>query len=374
MTLDTNLPEEPFARLPGPLAAFLNRLLGLRFLDLAPSLLAGLGCLLIVAAALTLVLTQRLAQIQQESRLAAAPGVHNTRAPLSGPLTPDEFTLAPDAVRQLDAAAAQIFNDSIPFSDLPLQAAKPFIMSPDDIVQYSRAVDCMTAAIYYEAGNETPQGQAAVAQVVLNRMRHPAYPNTICGVVFQGQERSTGCQFSFTCDGSMRARVNPIAWNRARDVASKALSGAVYAQVGTATHFHTTGVSPGWRGALIQVSQVGHHLFYRFGGRSGSNAAFSYAARPSDERPQLIQAGLDPTVPVRQAGQAVAYTMVLAQEAITRGETPHAPEARPTAPAAAASSPAPAPAATPAPRITPAERPASPATTAASASVATPQA
>jgi len=244
-------------------------------------------------------------------------------------------------------------------------AARPFRVG--NALDASRDLECLTQAAYYEARGEGRDGMEAVAQVVLNRVRHPAFPKSVCGVVFQGAALRSGCQFSFTCDGSMRARVNPIAWDRARDVASRALSGAVFAQVGNATHFHTTGVSPGWRNALIQVSQVGHHLFYRFGGRSGSGNAFTYAASPSADRPQLMQASLDPTVPVRQAGQAVAYSMVLAQEALSG-------EGRPTAPATATkATPAPAPAAPPAPRTAPVERPATPATASASASVATPQ-
>ena len=258
---------------------------------------------------------------------------------------------------------------------LSTDAARPFRMG--NALDASRDLECLTQAAYYEARGEGRDGMQAVAQVVLNRVRHPAFPKSVCGVVFQGAALRVGCQFSFTCDGSMRGRVNPIAWNRARDVASKALSGAVYAQVGNATHFHTTGVSPGWRNALIQVSQVGHHLFYRFGGRSGSSNAFTYAAAPSADRPQLMQASLDPSVPVRQAGQAVAYTMVLAQEALSGDNTRPTEtrsESRVPAPATATAAPAPAPAATPAPRVTAAERPATPATASASASVSTPQA
>src|SRR5690606_27147649 len=100
------------------------------------------------------------------------------------------------------------------------------------------------------------------------------FPRTVCGVVFQGAGRRTGCQFSFTCDGSMRGAVNRAAWNRAREVATRALSGEVYAPVSNATHFHTTAVSPRWRNSLVRVNQVGSHLFYRFGGRTGSGAAF----------------------------------------------------------------------------------------------------
>ena len=119
----------------------------------------------------------------------------------------------------------------------------------------------------------------AVAQVVLNRARHPAFPKTICGVVFQGASRQTGCQFSFTCNGAMRGAVSQTAWTRARDVAARALSGEVFALVGTATHFHTTAVSPRWRHSLLQVAQVGDHVFYRFGGRAGARTLPKPAAR-----------------------------------------------------------------------------------------------
>ncbi|MDP1777392.1 MAG: cell wall hydrolase, partial [Brevundimonas sp.] len=134
-------------------------------------------------------------------------------------------------------------------------------------------------------------------------------------------------------------RVNQAAWNRAREVASAALSGAVYANVGNATHFHTTGVSPGWRHSLVRIGQVGDHLFYRFGGRSGSREAFSYAARPSSEMdgPRLIQASLDPTGPVREAG-AVAYNMLVAQERGPDADAP-APATATPAPAAVTTTP-----------------------------------
>ena len=210
-------------------------------------------------------------------------------------------------------------------------AALPFRLG--SALDASRDLDCLTKAAYYEARGEGRDGMRAVTQVVLNRVRHTAFPKSVCGVVFQGAGRRTGCQFSFTCDGSMRGRVNQAAWNRAREVASAALSGAVYADVGNATHFHTTGVSPGWRNSLVRVGQVGDHLFYRFGGRSGSRGAFSYAARPSGEMdgPRLIQASLDPTGPVLEAG-AVAYNMLVPQE---RGA-----DAGTSAPAAVAPAPA----------------------------------
>jgi len=226
-------------------------------------------------------------------------------------------------------------------------AAQPFRLG--GALDASRDLECLTQAVYYEARGEGRDGMKAVAQVVLNRVRHPAFPKSVCSVVFQGAGRRTGCQFSFTCDGSMRGRVNRAAWNRARDIASSALSGSVYARVGNATHFHTTGVSPQWRNSLVRVSQVGDHLFYRFGGRSGSGAAFSYAARPSTDAdgPRLIQASLDPTSTVRDAG-AIAYNLLLAQE----GRATPAPGERASGERAAVPASAPTTTSVPAAQVT----------------------
>ena len=211
-------------------------------------------------------------------------------------------------------------------------AAQPFRLA--GALDASRDLECLTQAVYYEARGEGRAGMQAVAQVVLNRARHGAFPNSVCGVVYQGANRSTGCQFSFTCNGAMRRGVNQAAWRRAHDVASSALSGNVYRAVGNATHFHTTAVSPRWRHSLVPVGQVGSHLFYRFGGRNGSSGAFTYAARPSTASDaQVIQASLDPSETVRQAGNAVAYTMLWAQE--NMADTRPAPEAADEAPAAA---------------------------------------
>lgn len=243
----------------------------------------------------------------------------------------------------------------VSFRDTGGPAARPFSLG--SALDESRDVECLTQAVYYEARGEGRDGMRAVAQVVLNRARHSAFPRTVCGVVFQGAGRRTGCQFSFTCDGSMRGAVNRAAWNRAREVATRALSGEVYAPVSNATHFHTTAVNPRWRNALVRVNQVGNHLFYRFGGRNGAGAAFAYEPRPStafDAAPP-VQAGLDPTTPVRQAGQAVAYTLVLAQEGLSlpRAETARPEAPRPaveTRPAPVAEVEIPSPAARPAPR------------------------
>jgi len=139
----------------------------------------------------------------------------------------------------------------------------------------SRALNCLTAAVYYEARSQSLDGQEAVAQVVLNRVRNPAFPNSVCGTVYEGSSRSTGCQFTFTCDGSMAARIEPAAWERARRVAEAALNGFVYTPVGSATYYHTTAVSPWWAPKLTRVAQIGAHIFYRLPGSWGGSLAFN---------------------------------------------------------------------------------------------------
>lgn len=168
---------------------------------------------------------------------------------------------------------AQALNAGIPFSQLPNPAARPFLFggSPEDL---GRATDCLAAAQIYEAGDDAV-GERAVAQVVLNRTRHPAFPKTICGVVFQGQERSTGCQFTFACDGALANRTpSPSAWARARDIATAALAGSVFKPVGLATHYHTNWVVPYWSSSLDKVAAVGTHLFFRWAGWWGTPPAF----------------------------------------------------------------------------------------------------
>jgi len=194
---------------------------------------------------------------------AAAPPPPAEPAP---PVEPVAFA----AVAPADAVA---INARIPFSTAPNPAAKPFKLSgaPESI---ARSTDCLAAAAYYEAGAEGDDGMRAVAQVVINRLRHPAFPKTICGVVFQGAERATGCQFTFTCDGSL-ARVPSVSgWKRAREIAGEALAGKVYKPVGHATHYHTNWVVPYWSASLDKVTGVGTHLFFRWTGWWGTPGAF----------------------------------------------------------------------------------------------------
>jgi hypothetical protein len=124
------------------------------------------------------------------------------------------------------------------------------------------ALTCLTQAVYFEARGEPVEGQEAVAQVVMNRTRLPQYPKQVCDVVFQGADRSTGCQFSFTCNGALGPPTEPDAWRRANEVAGRALAGFVYAPLKDATHFHAAWVNPYWSGSLTRLGQVGGHIFY----------------------------------------------------------------------------------------------------------------
>ncbi|MEG8031015.1 cell wall hydrolase [Sphingomonas aurantiaca] len=191
---------------------------------------------------------------------------------------------------------ARAFNATVPFSTDPNPAARPFRFAggPEDL---ARATDCMAAGILYEAGDDT-LGERAVAQVVLNRLHHPAFPKTVCGVVFEGQDRSTGCQFSFSCDGAI-TRWHPTAdaWRRAREVAAAALSGAVFKQVGYATHYHTDWVVPYWQSSLDKITAVNTHLFFRWSGWWGTPRPLAVTPKPSNRSSRSSPASPTRTIP-----------------------------------------------------------------------------
>jgi len=195
-------------------------------------------------------------------------------------LTPgwETLTLAgkPTLVSGETGLRAQRLNAATPNVLGALRAARPFILRTAG-EDRRRAVRCLTQAIYYEAALEPTEGQEAVAQVVLNRVRDPNYPNTVCGVVFQGAERVTGCQFSFTCDGALSQAPAAWAWKRAEAVAVRALNGQVATRVGTATHYHADYVHPWWAPTLLKIDQIGAHIFYRWKGVYGETGAFTQA-------------------------------------------------------------------------------------------------
>lgn len=179
------------------------------------------------------------------------------------------------SVRPLSAGQTQSAPSELTPAAFAIDAAKPFVASYSDAASAVRAENCLTEAIYYEGALEPERGQRAIAQVVLNRVRHPAYPDTVCGVVFQGQERSTGCQFTFTCDGARARQPVPSIWRRANLIAKAALGGAVEADVGLSTHYHADYVMPYWSASLDGEGQIGRHMFYRWKGGAGQAGAFS---------------------------------------------------------------------------------------------------
>jgi hypothetical protein len=237
-----------------------------------------------------------------EVTVAIAPLPEGVAAPMltSTPLAPVEFDLAdlpaldavsnPAALAPFDPVAAGLDPaalgplPAIPTTPLarfgqtslnPGPSATAFAFRGLTGVDSMRSQLCLTAAIYYEAASESDDGQRAVAQVVLNRVRHPAYPNTVCDVVYQGTERGDRlCQFTFACDGSLARTPSRSAWERASRVARLALAGYVFPPVGTATHYHTLAVNPYWNKSLTATAIIGAHIFYRWGNRAGEPGAF----------------------------------------------------------------------------------------------------
>jgi len=159
---------------------------------------------------------------------------------------------------------------------LPADGAAPDVAQPfqlDVATKNGRqALQCLTEAAYFEAGGNGPVAQAAVVQVVLNRLRHPDFPKSVCGVVYEGSDRDSGCQFTFTCDGSLKRPVDADSWNEARKVAERALGGYVDRAVGTATYYHADYVFPLWAPSLVKLATVGPHIFYRLAGIEGAAA------------------------------------------------------------------------------------------------------
>jgi spore germination cell wall hydrolase CwlJ-like protein len=127
---------------------------------------------------------------------------------------------------------------------------------------------CLATAIYFEARGESLRGQAAVAQVVLNRVRNPTYPATICGVVYQNQHLKNRCQFSFACDGKKDLILNKKSYDTAEDIAMAVTAGKIFLpEVASSTHYYAQYVSPGWARSMEKMKKIGLHIFYRtYGG------------------------------------------------------------------------------------------------------------
>jgi spore germination cell wall hydrolase CwlJ-like protein len=268
----------------------------------------------------------------------------------------DPFTAAGAAQRDREAALlAQRLERAAPAADpRPPALRASFVHAPvparpyrlDNPLAGARELDCLSQAVYFEARGESAQGQAAVAQVVLNRVRHPGYPKTICGVVYQGAHNA-GCQFSFACDGSIRRSRELVAWKRAQTIAARALSGFVIAEVGDATHFHVARLGGVWGSGLVRVSQVGAHVFYRLTGRTVRPAPGLYAPpaelaeAPVYDEPKAGAAKADAGGASLILAAAVVPATIPAIANSQPGPAPAAPASEPTAKAAEKKSEAP---------------------------------
>ena len=229
---------------------------------------------------------------------------------------------------------------------LPTDRSTPNVAQPFRLDMAGKngrqALQCLTQAAYYEAGANGPLAQAAVVQVVLNRVRHPDFPKSVCGVVYQGSENDTGCQFTFTCDGAMKRPVDAEAWDDARKVARTALGGYVDRAVGTATYYHADYVFPTWAPTLVKLATVGPHIFYRLAGAEGQAAYLTgaYAGgelrlaqavlRASERRAQ--KAGPDPAPEAQQASMPAGLKTEASRLQRVRVEIAAATQAPPAAP------------------------------------------
>ena len=250
------------ARPNAVLEASLKRLAGVVALDLSDQGLAALKAEMDPAAAALAARHDPAGQARLD--LALTPGweIYNLRsAPSLG-------------LGQLSVEDAQRLNALLPV-DAAVGSAKPFVLRARSLAERDRAVRCLANAIYYEAALESELGQRAVAQVVLNRVSHPEFPKSVCGVVYQGWERMTGCQFSFTCDGSLLRSPMPEIYRRAEQYAREAMAGYVVREVGTSTFYHADYVLPYWAPTLSKVQTIGRHIFYRWPGQVGTPAAFN---------------------------------------------------------------------------------------------------
>ncbi|GMN03940.1 cell wall hydrolase [Erythrobacter sp. MTPC3] len=204
---------------------------------------------------------------------------------------------------------AQSRNSRIPIMSGKTRLLAAYAPIAAQSASYPAALKCLTQAVYYEAANEPRDGKRAVAQVVLNRMRHPAYPNSVCGVVYQGVNARV-CQFSFTCDGALTRSPLRAQWLASEEVARDALSGKQMKNVGTATHYHADYVVPKWAYTLSKLDVIGRHIFYRFPGRAGEPRAFAANWSQTERIPQINWARFSSALPPEETVIPVEETWV----------------------------------------------------------------
>lgn len=272
--------------------------------------------------------TYRIDAASLNAAIRAASALEGADARLtSGTVAPGTFVniaYDPQGLRPADANSTEAFAGTFSSSIRQLGQAR----------NEQSELDCLAEAVYYEARSESVLGQRAVAEVVMNRVRHPHYPKTICGVVYQGQlNADTGCQFSFTCDGSLHHKPRGIAWDRARDVALHTMMHLSPPITRKATHYHTDYVDPYWSAGLIETTVIGSHIFYRM----PSTRSEWTSAQASLAADQASRAAYSAAAEAETAGIVIEpSTTSTLQTAVssTEAAAPAAPEAAPASTAA----------------------------------------
>ena len=185
----------------------------------------------------------------------------SSATPAPADATPVEIAAAPVSLPQQSARLDLRPDAGLGPKAEPDRPRYVDLIDPDNLDQEQR---CLAEAIYFEARSEPEEGQAAVAQVVLNRVKSGLYPASICGVVYQNRHRHLACQFTFACEGKSLRITDVGSWQAAKRVAGEVLYGRTYlADVGGATHYHADYVRPSWSRRLKKMDVIGRHIFYK---------------------------------------------------------------------------------------------------------------
>jgi len=204
-------------------------------------------------------MTMRPAAIDERQMQGATPFLH--RAEVLASLTPARADLTPVEI-VAHALLPPSLSSFVPRDPAARTWTAFDVPADQDSLDTERR--CLAEAIYFEARGESEQGQAAVAQVVLNRVSSGLYPATICGVVYQNRYRLNACQFSFACDGRRLRVSEPTSWRTAVRIAAEVTNGRTYlGDVGASTHYHADYVRPRWAAQLEKMDVIGHHVFYK---------------------------------------------------------------------------------------------------------------
>jgi spore germination cell wall hydrolase CwlJ-like protein len=212
--------------------------------------------------------------------MAPIPAIAPTAVALASSATPKSDTIKPGPNGLLayaspdDAAAAAeekpfdaVLGKNSPILDPKIDAAHAWLNDPlPASARSATEVKCLATAVYFEARGEPEKGQIAVAQVVLNRLKNPAYPKTICGVVYQNKDKRNQCQFSFACDGIPDRITEEDAWNQSLALARRVLNdeqASYLPDIGASTHYHALYVRPDWARSMHKMERIGGHVFYK---------------------------------------------------------------------------------------------------------------